>query len=708
MKLSFTKIFYLIFFLSLVSLFAQTSLTVSDPQSPWYQYKGTIEEATFSVGPKGLYSQVSTYITFSARGTSFPTTSMLEVVLRFNLPEGSFVTDLWLWVGEKISKGVILDTWTASSIYEGIVNRRRDPAILTKKTSTNYELRVFPMEINGTRKVRVTYLVPNTWLTSNLAIPLPFDILKTSLNKVPNVSVVTWKNGEWQNPRLANTSAQFQTLNDSFFGEHLKLYVPNYDTYNSPTLEFDNPMLNGVYLKFYKTNNEGYYQLSLFPGTSFSSINKKVLFLVDYDSRKSSVTRKQIVDGMKSLIQNYFKPDDQFNIMYSGLNIGKLSNDWISATPADINNSFNNINENSISVYSNLPTLLREGYDYLSKKGSNGFVYLISCSDQLGSNVPANQLIADIKSVLKVHAPTYILDINDKEYTYYYFNNRSYLGNEYFYDNLARTTGGTFSRMSGGFTNSLSDVYLKMGDTVNSFDLYTTLENGFCFSRQNVGSTLQTVQLNKAITQVGKFIGDFPFIIRSSGVYNSTPFSQSMVISDLQSRLTDDITEKMWVSSYINSLESGQISNTVISEILSWSIKHRILSKYSAFLALEDDTSWCYNCYRDDGALSDVEESEEIPTEFSVEAYPNPFNSQVTITVKVPLNVKSQSLSFKIYNVLGQVVRTFKSDEVGNSNILKFHWDGKNDFGESVTSGVYVFMVSGKEFNRSLKLMFLK
>ena len=166
----------------------------------------------------------------------------------------------------------------------------------------------------------------------------------------------------------------------------------------------------------------------------------------------------------------------------------------------------------------------------------------------------------------------------------------------------------------------------------------------------------------------------------------------------------------MWVSAYINSLEKETQDNSIISEIVDLSVANRVLSQYTAFLSVENDSAYCKDCYDDnnDGTLIGVEDENEIPTKFSLNAYPNPFNSQVSITVTLPQDIKAQDLSFKIYNILGQVVKIFTAEELQNSNIIKLRWDGKNDSGETVTSGVYVFMVSGTDFNHSLKLMFLK
>jgi len=160
---NFTGLFLLLFLFCATGVIAQNSLRVLDPQQSWYNYQGTIDEATISVSPKGLYSQISMYLTFSAPSTYFNSDTQIEAVLNFELPENSFITDSWLWIGDEISKGIILDTWTASSIYEGIVNRRRDPSILFKRGQRNYELRVYPLKTTEPRKVRVTYMVPNNW-----------------------------------------------------------------------------------------------------------------------------------------------------------------------------------------------------------------------------------------------------------------------------------------------------------------------------------------------------------------------------------------------------------------------------------------------------------------------------------------------------------------------------------------------------------------
>jgi len=72
--------------------------------------------------------------------------------------------------------------------------------------------------------------------------------------------------------------------------------------------------------------------------------------------------------------------------------------------------------------------------------------------------------------------------------------------------------------------------------------------------------------------------------------------------------------------------------------------------------------------------------------------YPNPFNPTTTITYQIP---QAGRVSLKIYNMLGQVVRTLVDADV-TPGVHTAAWDSKNDRGELVASGVYIYrLVAG-------------
>jgi hypothetical protein len=87
--------------------------------------------------------------------------------------------------------------------------------------------------------------------------------------------------------------------------------------------------------------------------------------------------------------------------------------------------------------------------------------------------------------------------------------------------------------------------------------------------------------------------------------------------------------------------------------------------------------------------------------------YPNPFNPTITFVV----NGKDYSGGqIKIFNVLGQCVKSFSYDQLSGN---KISWDARNDFGLPVAAGFYVVQLSlkdklQKDHIESAKILYLK
>ncbi|MFQ5605196.1 MAG: FlgD immunoglobulin-like domain containing protein, partial [bacterium] len=88
--------------------------------------------------------------------------------------------------------------------------------------------------------------------------------------------------------------------------------------------------------------------------------------------------------------------------------------------------------------------------------------------------------------------------------------------------------------------------------------------------------------------------------------------------------------------------------------------------------------------------------------------YPNPFNPTTTINFTVPRKyIGGVKVSLKIYNIKGQIMRTLM-DEDKAPGVYSVLWDGKNNQGEWLSSGLYFYTVHVGEFTATRKMMFLK
>ncbi|MFA6978579.1 MAG: S8 family serine peptidase [Ignavibacteriaceae bacterium] len=84
--------------------------------------------------------------------------------------------------------------------------------------------------------------------------------------------------------------------------------------------------------------------------------------------------------------------------------------------------------------------------------------------------------------------------------------------------------------------------------------------------------------------------------------------------------------------------------------------------------------------------------------------YPNPFNLSTTIQYGIPAKTAGKIV---IYNILGQQVRTFDLGE-REAGRYKIMWDGKNNYGSVISSGVYIFRFESVKFTSAKKMMLLK
>ncbi len=94
-----------------------------------------------------------------------------------------------------------------------------------------------------------------------------------------------------------------------------------------------------------------------------------------------------------------------------------------------------------------------------------------------------------------------------------------------------------------------------------------------------------------------------------------------------------------------------------------------------------------------------------LPIAFDLEQnYPNPFNPTTTIEYALKERV---DVSLKVYNVLGQLVRTLvNANQV--AGFKKVNWDAKADDGTSVASGIYIYRLEAGSFVESKKMILLK
>jgi len=85
--------------------------------------------------------------------------------------------------------------------------------------------------------------------------------------------------------------------------------------------------------------------------------------------------------------------------------------------------------------------------------------------------------------------------------------------------------------------------------------------------------------------------------------------------------------------------------------------------------------------------------------------YPNPFNPETWIPY---LLAEPAEVMIQIYSITGQLVRTLYIEQQDSGEYVSkssaAHWDGRNDVGERVSSGVYFYRIQAGVFTAMRKL----
>jgi hypothetical protein len=94
-----------------------------------------------------------------------------------------------------------------------------------------------------------------------------------------------------------------------------------------------------------------------------------------------------------------------------------------------------------------------------------------------------------------------------------------------------------------------------------------------------------------------------------------------------------------------------------------------------------------------------------LPYDFALyQNYPNPFNPATVIRYELPVE---SNIAIRIHNILGQEVKTLVNEEQA-AGVRQVIWNGRNNAGASVASGVYFYRLQAGDFVDTKKLLLLK
>ena len=686
-------------------------LGIANPDRTWNYYPVNVNETVYEVHPKGNFTEIELFISFSAADSNnFSQNELIELFSFFELDDQITISDLWLWFEDQLLVAHIVDRWTANRVYESIVNRQQDPAILFKDSPTSYELRVYPFTRSQVRKLKISFLVPNDHLKTSTSIRLPnkFHSLAEGIIEEPVVIYFS----EEENPELSfsnNEDVTFTSGTDSLDRTYWETEIELQSLTSSLSLNVAKQDTSSVLLSNYSDSTGNYYSLSFIPKEVLDvTASKKVMVMFDYAASNTTLSKAEVLDEIKFNLKKNFDDSDYFNFLYSNVSDLVFSENWIQTTDAKIDSVFDQIDAGDILSVSNLDDILVGGIDFVKTEGS-GELILISSSDTYHNFQDANSFSESILNYAENDFPkTTILDLQNTDQIYSYRNGTDYQGNDYLYGILARESGGElFNRYDSQYVlERFEPAFNNLEGSITNYTVYPTFANGFTYSNFK-SSNNDKIALNSTYVQTGKYYGDLPLTVQFTGSIRDTVFNEQLVINE--STEIDSNLKRFWMGRNIDRLEKSSSSNEDITTIIDYSIENRLMSRYTSFLAILPQDTVLLNPDNDDGGeVTGVED--ENPNSFEIEslkAYPNPFNPAVNIEVTLSKPWDAGNSKIVIYNMLGQKVATLNTQQYNGMTSFTVNWDLSLS-SANIATGVYLVSVQTPTASEKIKITYLK
>jgi Ca-activated chloride channel family protein len=549
----------------------------------------------FSFAPLEVsYHRVSVTITDLVAVTTVdeefynPNNQQLEGTYIFPLPEGAHIDRLSMDIGGKMMEAELLPADKARALYEEIVRKAKDPALLEYVGRGAFKLRIFPIEPRAGKRIRLSY----TQLLKNDAglveYVYPLNTEKFSSAPVKDVSVKVMLEGKEQLKSVYCPSHPAEIRRD---GE--RRAVVGWEARNAwPDSDFKvlfsrspNPL--GIdFLTSRRAGEDGYFMLLASPGITAvkSAIQPKdICFVLDTSGSMAGQKLEQAKKAMRFCLAN-LGASDRFEIVRFSTEAEALFGALVPADKAHVGEAgefvdrLTPIGGTAIGDALALAMAAR-GAD----RAASGRPYLvIFLTDGLPTvGETREDLLVDSISTARAGTRIFSFGIGTDV-------------NAHLLDRIASQTRAVSQYVlpSEDIELKVSSFYSKIKEPVLS-NLAVRFTNPSIRITQLLPSAMPDLFNGDMLVVFGRYIGSGASAVKITGTFNGAPHEFTADVSFPATSATNDFVPVLWATRRVGWLldemrlhgESAELRDEVIRLARTFGI----VTPYTAYLILEDE-----------------------------------------------------------------------------------------------------------------------
>ncbi|MBN1593582.1 MAG: VWA domain-containing protein [Candidatus Coatesbacteria bacterium] len=511
-----------------------------------------------------------------------PTNRTLEGRLVFPLPKGAAVSEFAMWAGNKKLKAQVRSSKDAKRIYDDIVRKMRDPALLQYVGRGLFEASVYPIEPNSTKKIELQYSC--VLETEGDVVNYVFPLDSFSVTHLPLMSFVLAGRIKSNSPlksiycpshniaitRLSDTEASV-----SYEGNDVKA-EKDFSMYY--TLSRDDI---GINLLSHKEGSDGYFLLLAAPKYASDKSKqppKEVIFALDISGSMQGQKMEQARQAAKHIVSN-LSDDDYFNLIVFNDQVRKFRSSRVRATKPDVKRAIEFLDELEAAGGTNIDGALLEAVSMLERSDIAKMVIFLTDGQPTVGVTDTQKILENIKAK------------NTGSVRIYGFGVGFDVGADLL-DGIARESKGTVSyvlkddqleRVISSFYNKvaypvLSDVSLKISG-VETFEQYP--------------STLPDFFKGTQVVLFGRYSGDGQARIALSGSVGSRTKTFERDLKFARDSEGYDFIPRLWalrrVGFLLDEIRRKGENKELVDECIRLGTKYAIVTPYTSQLVTEDE-----------------------------------------------------------------------------------------------------------------------
>lgn len=353
-----------------------------------------------------------------------PNRRQLEGTYIFPLPERATLKQFSMYMNGKEMQGELLDRDKARKIYEGIVRKMKDPALLEYMGRGMFKCRVFPIPARGTTRIKLSYTEVLTSDANLVEYTYPLNTEKFSSKPLEEVTITVDVASKLPIKTIYSPTHQIDVIRQSptraKIGFERKNVKPNKDfkLYFSQTAK-------DISLDLISTlpsaRKKGYFLMVISPQSDLKksqAMAKDIAFVVDTSGSMMGDKMEQAKRALKYCVQS-LGTKDRFAIVDFSTEARSMSEKLLDADEAGKKEALTYIKDMNARGGTNIHEALTKALNMAPKNSKRPFlVCFMTDGEPTVGEIDPQKIVKDVTKANQTNARIFVLgvghDLNTK------------------------------------------------------------------------------------------------------------------------------------------------------------------------------------------------------------------------------------------------------------------------------------------------------